>query len=155
MPPLTPLQQGSIRSHFHMKGQIIDPDTGEPSKDTASGSFAFIFDGGGGEIAVAKQQDIRVPFDCTLTGWSILADQAGAVVIDVWKDTYANYPATDDDSITNGNEPEIAASSDKANDDDLSDWGLVELAEGDCLRANVDSCSDITRATLMLKFVRT
>lgn len=32
MPPLTPLQQGSIRSHYHSTGQVVDPNTGEPAR---------------------------------------------------------------------------------------------------------------------------
>lgn len=147
----------SPRQHLHMKGQIIDPATGQPwvpaEVPDLNGAFIFVLDGGGGEIADAKQLDLRVPVDCTLVGWSILADQAGAIVIDVWRDTFANFPPTDADTITGGAEPEIAASAAKAESEDLTAW-TVELSEGDCLRVNVDSCTTITRATLTLRFSR-
>lgn len=114
-------------------------------------SITFIMDGGGSVIATGIKGDLEIPFSCEIEAWTILADQAGAIKIDVWKDTYANYPPTDADSITNGNEPEIVASDDSAQDTDLSDWTTTRITAGDTLRFNVDSVATITRATLSLK----
>ena len=36
--------------------------------------------------------DIEVPFACTLNQVTLLADTTGSIVVDIWKDTYANYP---------------------------------------------------------------
>lgn len=124
-----------------------------PDKLNPIGVLTFLIDGGGAEITDAKQLDIEIPFACSLTGWTILADQAGDIVIDIWKDTYANFPPTDADSITGGAEPEIVASATKAQSNDLTGW-TVALAAGDILRINVDSCTSITRATLALRYTR-
>lgn len=130
-------------------------ETQIPDKISPIGSLAFVFDGGGSEIPDGKQLDIEIPFDCNLTGWTILADQSGDIVIDVWRDTYANFPPTDSDSITSGFEPEIVASGSKAQNLDISNWGSTSLVAGDVIRVNVDSCTIITRATLTLRFERT
>ena len=112
-------------------------------------TIGLSLDGGGEVITTGIKGFIRVPFDCTITKWTLLADQTGSIKIDIWKDTYTSYPPTDADSITNGNEPEIS-SSDKAEGTDLTGWTTTSINEGDVLVFNVDSCSSITRATLIL-----
>lgn len=119
-----------------------------------TGALAVAFDGGGSDIAVGSQVRIHCPFGFTLNEWTLLADASGSIVIDVWKDTYANYPPTNADSITNGSEPELSTA-DKAQDTDISDWTTVTVSAGDTLIFNVDSCSGITNATLILKYTRT
>jgi len=123
--------------------------------EVSEGSLSFVLDGLGVEIVDGVAGDIQFPFACTLTGWSLLADQSGAIKVDLWKDTYANFPPTDADSITNGHEPEIAASGVKATDADIADWSDVTVDAGDVLRINVDSCTTITRCALVLNFTRT
>ena len=93
----------------------------------SSTSMEFFIDGGGAAIATGIKGYFEVPFNCTLTQWTILADQSGAIKIDVWVDSYANHPPTNADTITGGHEPEIAASGTKAQDTDLSDWGDVTI----------------------------
>jgi hypothetical protein len=126
-----------------------------PAEDPEVGGLQIVIDGSGSTITTGIKGDVRVPFACTLTGWTILADQSGAIVIDVWRDTLANFPPTDADSITNGNEPEIAASGTNAEDTDLSNWTDVTLDAGDILRFNVDSVSSFTRVTLLLHMTKT
>jgi hypothetical protein len=122
---------------------------------TMGGGISIVIDGGGSEITTGIKGDVRIPFACTVTGWTLLADQTGAIVIDVWRDTLANFPPTDADSITNGSEPEIAASGTNAEDTNLGDWTDVTLDAGDILRFNVDSVTDITRVTLLLHITKT
>lgn len=114
----------------------------------------FIIDGGGAAITTGIKGDLVIDFACALSAWTLLADQAGAIKVDIWRDTYANFAPTDADSLTNGHEPEIAASGDKAQDTDLSDWTDATLDAGNVLRFNVDSCTTIQRATLALKVMR-
>ena len=119
-----------------------------------TGTISLIIDGGGATITTGIKADLEIPFACTLTQYTLLADQSGAIKIDIWKDTYANYPPTNDDSICDGKEPEIAASGTKAQDTDISDWTTVAVTAGNTLRFNVDSCTSITRALLSLKYTR-
>lgn len=112
----------------------------------------FVIDGNGSEIPVGVAGELFINNDLTLLGWTVLADQVGSIVIDIWKDTYENYPPTDDDSMpgASGNLPTISSEV-KGQAVTLTDWSSVSLSEGDTLRFNVDSCSSITRATLILK----
>jgi hypothetical protein len=116
--------------------------------------FVAVFDGGGSEIADNKVVYINVPYDCTLTGWTLLGDVSGAIQLDVWKDTYANYPPTNSDSITNSHEPAIAANGIKNTDVDISDWTTVTCTAGDVIAVSVDSCTTITWANLMISATR-
>jgi len=115
----------------------------------------YVIDGGGVAIATGVKGDLVIDFPCVLTSWSILADQSGAIVIDVWKDTYANFPPVDADAMPGaGKEPTITASAAKSQDTDITDWASNRVAAGDVLRFNVDSCTTITRATLSFKATR-
>jgi len=115
---------------------------------------AYVIDNGGVAIETGIDGDIQFPFACTLNSWTLLADQSGSITIDLWKDAYANYPPDNSDSITNGNEPAISSAT-KATDTDISNWSDVTIDEGDIVRINVDSCSTITRCTLILNYTRT
>lgn len=114
-------------------------------KDAA---IEFIIDGGGVAITTGIKGDIEVPFACTIVRSTLLADQSGSIVVDVWKDSYANFPATDADSITASAPPTISTAT-NSQDTTLTGW-TTSLAKGDILRFNVDSCTSITRATLSL-----
>lgn len=106
------------------------------------------FDGGGSALVVNSKADIRVPYAGTITAVTMLADQSGSAVVDIWKDTYANYPPTAADSITAAAKPTISAD-DQSVDTTLTGW-TTAITANDCLRFNVDSCSTITRLTLIL-----
>jgi len=112
-------------------------------------SFGFTCDHSGEVLDTGVVADITIPFDCTLTGWTLMADQSGSIKIDVWKDVFANFPPTNTDSITNAHEPTISSAA-KAEDTDISDWTSVDVSAGDCIRFNIDSVTTITRITLLL-----
>jgi len=119
-------------------------------------TITFIIDGGGSAITTGQKGHLEIPFACTLTAWTLLADVAGAIVIDIWKDTYANFPPTNNDAMPGaGKEPTIAATNQKAQDTDISDWATVAISAGDILAFNVDSVATITRVTLSLKATKT
>lgn len=112
----------------------------------------IIIDGGGAAITTGIKMDVEIPFKCTLTAVRVLADQSGSIVIDLWKDTYANFPPTDADSITSATPPTVTTAT-KAEDTTLTGW-TTSFAAGDILRINVDSCTTITRVCLVLRVSR-
>lgn len=115
-------------------------------------TFGITIDGGGQAITTGVKGDIVVPFDCTIQGWTLFGDTTGSIVIDVWKDSYANFPPTVDDSIAGSEKPTISSST-KGQDLSLTTWTLPVTA-GDVLRFNVDSCTSITKATLVIQAVK-
>lgn len=113
-------------------------------------TITFIIDGGGSAITTGQKGHMEIPFTCTLTAWTLLADQSGSIVIDIWGDTYANFPPDNSDAMPGaGKEPTIS-SAQKAQDTTITDWTDYTISAGDCLAFNVDSCSTITRITLSL-----
>jgi hypothetical protein len=116
---------------------------------TQYSTINFLIDGGGSAITTGIKGDVVVDFACTIVGATLLADQSGDIVIDVWKDTYANFAPTDADSITASAPPTLSAAT-KSQDTTLTGW-TTSVSAGDILRFNVDSASTVTRVTLALK----
>ena len=112
----------------------------------------FVIDGLGAVISTGQKGHLEVPFNCTIQRVTILADQSGSIVVDLWKDTYANFPPTDADSIT-ASAPPTLSSAQNSQDSTLTGWSTT-LTRGDILAFNVDSCATITRVTLSLSLLR-
>lgn len=116
------------------------------------GQITFVIDGGGVAIAANQQVDLPdFPFPATITGWTITADVSGSAVVTISKATYANFPTFTDIS---GTEKPTLSSAQKNQDLTLTTW-TTALAQGDTLRANVDSASTVKRLSITLRFVRT
>lgn len=125
--------------------------------DDAYDTIQFIIDGGGSAITTGVKGDIMIPFNCTILGWDIVADQVGKIEVDVWKDTYTNFPPTVADTITGSEKPtlgSVSTTAQKNQDTALSTW-TTSLTRNDWLRFNVDSATTVTRVTLALRVVRT
>lgn len=116
-------------------------------------SISFIINGGGSVIATGIKGDLEIPFACTINRVTMMADVSGSIVIDVWKDSYANFPPTDADSITASAPPTISSAL-KSQDSTLTGWTKA-IAAGSILRFNVDSCSTIKVCTLALYVTKT
>jgi hypothetical protein len=111
-------------------------------------TVGIVIDGGGAAITTGVKGFIQVPVACTITTNRLLADQSGDIVVDIWKDSYANYPPTDADSITASAPPTISGAT-KSEDTTLTGW-TTSITAGDILGFNVDSVTDIERVTLQL-----
>lgn len=116
--------------------------------DVKKVSFGVTIDGGGAAITTGVKGYVTIPWNMTLTGWDILADQSGSIVVDVWKDTYANYPPTVADTIAGTEKPTISAAT-KGQDTNLTSFS-TSITAGDIIGFNVDSAATVTRVTLIL-----
>ncbi len=114
--------------------------------------WTFFFSGGGAEIQDDVQLWVEVPFKCDIDRVTLLADQSGSIQIDLWVDSYANYPPLVGDSITASAVPSITADTD-SQDSTLTGWSPA-LAAGDIMLANVDSCTTIEACACALKVSR-
>lgn len=117
-------------------------------------TIPFLIDGGGSTITTGLKGFFRVPFACTITGWQILSTDAtgpataGSIVIDIWKDTTANYPPTVLDTITASAKPTLSAAS-SATSTTLTGW-TTSVAAGDVFAFNVDSVTTVTQVLIHL-----
>lgn len=137
------------------KVSIIDPAGGlVTSFGTYISSITFIIDGGGSAITTGIKGALEIPFACTINRATLLADQSGSIVIDIWKQAYADYPPENAQSITASAPPTISASAAMSQDSTLTGW-TTAIAAGDCLMFNVDSVATFTWIILSLKITKT
>lgn len=116
-------------------------------------ALGFIIDGGGSTITTGNKRGIYIPFACTITGWNIGLDQSGSIVIDIWKDTEANYPPTVADTITASAKPTVTTATHAASTT-LTGW-TTTIAAGNWLFFNVDSVTSATWANITLTVTKT
>lgn len=136
---------------FH-KDSLTDLGSAD-AKYTPVIALEYVIDGGGVAIVAGHKGHLEVPIDCEILQWTLVADQSGSIVIDIWKDTYANFPPTVADSITAAAKPTLS-SQQKNQDSTLSGW-TTTITTGDLLAFNVDSATTVQRVTLSLKCRRT
>ncbi len=125
-----------------MSWAIVPPDSSEVS-------INFIIDGGGSAITTGVKGFIEITFDMVITGWTVLGDQSGSIVVDVWKDIFANFPPVVGDSIAGSEKPTLSTA-DSNQDLDLTTWSPSVIA-GDIIGFNVDSITTVERVTVVLR----
>lgn len=117
--------------------------------------ITVVIDGGGAVITTGVKAYLSMPVAGFLMKWRILsvdaAATAGAIVIDIWKDSYTNYPPDVADSITASDKPTVTASNAKAEGTALTGW-IRTFAAGDVFAFNVDSVATFTKVALTLEF---
>lgn len=127
--------------------------SGTVSANIATGSFGITIDGGGSTIATGEMGYISIPIPGTITKWRLVADQSGSCVIDLWKDTYGNFPPTVGDTITGSDKPTLS-SSQKAESTALTGW-TTSIQAGDVVGFNVVSATNVTRVNLFIEYTKT
>lgn len=115
-------------------------------------TVTMIIDGSAAPISTGIKGDIHIPFAGIITAVEMLADVSGSIVVDIWKDTYANFPPVIGDSITASAKPTISSAT-KSQDTTLTGW-TTSIAAGDILRFNVNSTTSIKRVTVSLTVLK-
>jgi len=137
-------------------GRLIS--VGEAGADGADGvdgftiaTINFVIPGGGVAITTGEKGHFMIEDSGDITQVTLLGltGESGSIIIDLWKDSYANHAPTDADSITASAPPTIT-SSNKSQDSTLTGW-TTNVTAGDIFTVNVDSITDLTQVTLVLK----
>lgn len=115
--------------------------------------LVIIIGDGTNAITTGVKGFLPVDFAFTIVQWTLVADASGSIVIDVWKDTYANFPPTVADTIA-GTEKPTLSSVQKNQDTSLTTW-TTSVAAGDVLGFNVDSATTVKQVTLTIKCTKT
>lgn len=136
------------------KAQFLQMGADRPAWVDDVGLCVFQCDGNDIELSTGVKAEVVAPFDGTWTSHEIeaLKESGGSIVLDIWKDTYANYPPTVADTITAAAKPTLSTAQ-KAQDVTLTGW-TVDFSAGDRFVFNIDSVTDITFITLVLHYVR-
>jgi len=112
--------------------------------------IGLVIDGGGAVPATGAKGFIAVPFNCTIVGWTVLADTTGSAQFTVSRGTYSSYPTVT--SIVASAPPNIS-SAQKNTTTTLTGW-TTSLSAGDILSFNLNSVSTVTRLVLELQVTR-
>lgn len=105
--------------------------------------LSFTIDGGGSAISsTGLQKYFSFPCTGTITGVRLLGDQSGSTVVDIWKDTWANRPPTNADSITASAKPTLS-SAQFYEDTTLTGW-TTSVTAGDLGGIEIESISTLT-----------
>lgn len=132
-------------------GGLQDTVSTTSTASAVSGStfaIGIIIDGGGSAITAGIKADLTVPFSCTITEVRLLGDQSGSTVLDIWKNTFGNFPPTSLNTITGKSIPTIVNGL-SYSDTKLTGWNPT-INAGDILRWNVNSSSGFNRLTAAL-----
>lgn len=103
-------------------------------------------DGMGSTPGTGVKGYFRVPYSGTITGWTMLADQSGSAVIDVWNTL--NAIPTVANTITAAALPTLS-SQQYVTSNTLTGWNTT-VAAGDVFGFNLNSATTVTRITLEL-----
>jgi hypothetical protein len=137
----------------NFSGTDLETILAEVATRSGTATVLAVIDGGGVAITTGVKCDVTLDVACTIDRWTLLADQSGSIVVDIWKDTYANAPPTIADVITAAAKPTITAAL-KGQSSTLTGW-TTSIAAGDVLRFNVNSVTTIQRVTLALRVRKT
>jgi hypothetical protein len=114
-------------------------------------SIAAIIDGASTPIVAGDMGEFRMDFDCTIIGWTVLADQTGSAQFDIKKSSYASFPSMS--SITAAAKPTIS-SAQKNQSNTLTGW-TTAVSKGDILKFILESVGTVTRVNLTLECRKT
>jgi len=112
-------------------------------------SIGFGIEGGGSAITVGTKGTIEVPYDFTIGGWTMIADQSGSANVDLWSRDYSTTLPTQANSVTDNIGMTISTAT--ANQSTtISNWRMDKINAGNVITYNVQSCSTITRLMVNL-----
>jgi len=123
---------------------------------TVTKSLNFPFgdeDALGAVIATTARRTISIPVGwgtCTITRWRVLLDQSSTTTFDIWRDTYANYPPTNADSITASAKPGTSAAT-KNESTTLTGW-TTTFTGGDVLTVEIEANNNAKFGLLTVEF---
>lgn len=119
-----------------------------------SGSVTFIFDGGGSSIATNEQAFIRIPYNFTAKGWTVIATpQTASISVVIYKTTLTNLSgsfANSANDISGGSYPKVNNYYKATNPDVSVNWTTQAFNYGDIVVAKVKKVNRTTKAVVFI-----
>lgn len=113
-------------------------------------TIGFSTDGNGQVISVGIKGYIVAGFTGTITGWDVVADKVGTIIVDIWKGT-GSVP-TVANSITGSQKPTLASTQFNSSTD-VSTW-TPNVTLGDIIVFNVTGATLITKVTVTIRMIQ-
>lgn len=118
-----------------------------------TGSFGVTVDGVTGVVQVGTVGYVVMPYDGTITGWSITANTSGSIQFDIWKATNAIPTVANTQIPLAANRPKLT-SQQFVNSNTVTGW-TTSFSANDVYGFYVDSVSTIKNATLTIRTTKT
>src|SRR5580765_6016092 len=112
---------GSGGGPTYTAGPGISISNGVISATAVISSIGINLDGGGSILTTGQKGYIRIPFNATITGWSIIAREVGSATFDVWKSPSGTKP-TVANTITASAKPTLTGT-DTVSSTAVGTWG--------------------------------
>jgi hypothetical protein len=110
-------------------------------------------DGSGGVITTGQKGYVRIPYDFTITSWTLIGSPSGSITFDIWRRANAIPTVANTIIGVGGTKPSLASAT-YATSSTLTNWTITG-STGDVIGWNVDSATATTIATLQLFVTRT
>jgi len=111
-----------------------------------------IIGGTGAAITAGSVFDFEVPFNCTVSRWTLMANSPSSLELEVWAVSYAGAPPVAADDIT-ATSPMTLASARYGQNTNPANWSA--MTGGEVGTVTVIAASGITQATVSLILSRT
>jgi hypothetical protein len=118
-----------------------------------TGSFGVTVDGVTTVVQVGQIGYVVMPYDGTVTRWTITSNVSGSISFDIWKDTLIDTIPTIGDSIVGGVYPAITGTN-FLTSTNLTSWTSTTFLAGHIFGFYVNSASTIKNATLTLRVTK-
>jgi hypothetical protein len=115
-----------------------------------TGSFGVTVDGVTAVVQVGQIGYVVMPYDGTITKWTITSNVSGSISFDIWRDTLIDTIPTIGDSIVGGVYPSITGTN-FGTSTSLGSWTSTTFLAGHIFGFYVNSASTIKNATLTLR----
>lgn len=109
-------------------------------------AIRVVIDGEGSPIAAQPWGNISIPYACTITGWALIADQPGNVVMDVKRVAFGDFPNI---ATIVGSEPPNLVAAIKNENLSVATWQKAVNA-GDVIHVDINSCDTCQRLSLTI-----
>ena len=114
--------------------------------------LTYFLNGAGSPISTGTYVGHWVPFNCTITGVTLLSDVTTNCVVDIWVAPYASYPPTIANTITAAAIPTITAAK-KYQNTTLTGW-TTAIPANSTIWYDVVSVSAATQLTIALSVLK-
>ena len=113
-------------------------------------SLAITVDNGTSAVTTGNKTFITIPYNCTITGWSLLSNTSGNLSITISTSTVGTFPTL---TTISGVTPPELSNSQVASNYSLTGWSTA-LTAGEILVATVTGTPTVNLATLTLSLLQ-